>query len=439
MLRQALPLLACVLAGCPKPPPSTVLAAPEDLDEAGLNAVVRELVPLVEAAAGARFEAVPFARVGRAPDLERIVQAEADASLAALYPEVPEWLRARVVRGSGAEGVSGKYALRERILLVAPEGMVATASLLPEDPLALDHVTRLVLAHELTHALQDQVAHIGPRFTEVPDRDAFEALRAVTEGHAGLVAERVAVGLGLEEAAAALDLAQGWGPEGPLHPEVWPVWALYGQGRTFVAWHEARGGLEATWAVLRDPPRRSRTSFVPSEYGREAAVDPALVLALGAPERELADGRWLGASSPLVEVELRERLRGVPADALEAVLASVGAGASRAAERDGRGAAAWLLELPGGASALLDLHVDHADAIGAALGAAASAERVSFDHPAVDAAIRVTVGPGPAGPEVNGLWVAAGDRVVAVEARGFRPGIRLDRAVRAVLDGETGP
>lgn len=438
--------LGLLLTGCVKKPVPTVLAEPSDLSEEHLNAVVRELVPLVEAAAGVRFKEVPFVRLGRKSDLDRIVRNEAGSTYDALSPDAPDWLRDRFIRDAGSEGVAGKYALAERILLVAPGAMTRVASRVEDDPLALDHVTRLVLAHEMAHALQDQQFEIAARFEEPVHVDAFQALRGVTEGHANFVESKVAEVLGIQAVEKVLNQGQGWDEDGPDGVWSFGTWVAYGQGTEFMRWHAAAGGLPRTLEVLADPPLRSRTLFVPEEYGQERPADPADEHILDGMESAVMDARWFPQTSPLIEQDLRRLLFGAPAPEVEAALDHVVGGATRSAARDDRSVLSFYLRCDSedAASTLIGLHSEFSEALSKARTMSPTMPTLYTVEPVEElgdeawkvSAIATRDGERSAGPasELTTLWVRHGADIVVVQAAGFRPGDRIAAAVRMVLD-----
>ena len=435
-----------LMMGCAKQVPVQPMTTPSDITEARLNAMVRELVPLVEKASGLEFIEVPFVRLGRLTDLERIVQGEAGGSFDVMYPDAPEWMRDAFIRDMGGEGIAGKYAIEQRILLVSPESMARTASLVEGDPNALDSVTRLVLVHEMTHALQDQHSDLAARFDGPAHLDAYQALRGTTEGHANFVEARVAAELGLEETARALNDSQGWTDAGPDGAWSFGIWAAYGQGKNFVQWHADQGGLPRTIEVLKDPPSRTRTLFAPDEYAREVAPDPADEALLEGLEQTLQDARWFTSSGPVVEMELREQLYGVPGPELEATLAAVRGGAMRSAVRSDRSANFVYLRFDDADQAItaMELLDRFSDSIAEQLSPSPAitaliqtdaVDELGDDARSVDVAM-TSDGERSIGvsSESHALWVRRGAHVVVVQARGFRPGERLKQAAQRALE-----
>ena len=429
-------LMVCWM-GCAKPPPPTLIDSPAAMDEARLNAMVRELVPVVEKVSGLAFDEVPFVRMGRRTDLQRIVQHEAGSTFDVMYPNAPEWMRESFIRDMQGDGIAGKYALQERILLVSPDAMARMASKVDDDPLALDHVTRLILAHEMAHALQDQHSGISQMFDEPAHGDAFQALRGVTEGHANFVESRVAEELGLQEVERILNAGQGWDEDGPDGVWSFGVWAAYGQGLSFVRWHVEEGGLPRTWQLLSSPPQRSRTVFVPEEYGSERPASLQDAALLDGLESNLQDVRWFASAGPVVEVTLRERLFGIPAPELEASLAAIVGGAMRQASRSDRSAefillrfdtedqASTAVQLPYRFSGPLSerrLPVPELTVMFETEQLQDFADEAWSVRQAVTRDGENSIG---SGQETHSLWIRVGTDVLIIEATGFRPGDRL--------------
>jgi hypothetical protein len=135
-----------------------------------------------------------------------------------------------------------------------------------EDPSPLSHV---VLAHELTHALDDQ--HFGLRRLDgFAERCADERLMAalgVVEGSAQLYSVKVATrfltpseALEVVEEAGSAPLPDV--PEFILRLETWP----YDAGFAFVSRREAEGGTEAVNAALEELPVSTEQVLHPERY-----------------------------------------------------------------------------------------------------------------------------------------------------------------------------
>jgi hypothetical protein len=164
------------------------------------------------------------------------------------------------------EQVAGAYDPRTGELLVAAM----------EDAGALE---RIVLAHELEHALADQA--LGLPIADDPDprrADSLLARTALVEGDAMLTMELYAVGhVGLGDVLGALD-ASIFGEserefaELPYFLQQQLIWP-YVDGAEFVCHLYASGGWRAVNRAYERPPASSDQILFPVRYG-EAVGDP---------------------------------------------------------------------------------------------------------------------------------------------------------------------
>ena len=144
-----------------------------------------------------------------------------------------------------------------------------------------DLAGEMLLAHELTHALQDQHFHIEQMIDKVKDNDDRDlALKAVAEGDATLAGYGYVVGnLGEASIGAILDrmndlpktvaAQSGDVPLGLSAPMIFQ----YADGVRFVAEAYRRGGWAAVNAIYADPPQATLQIMNPELYfGRRAQL-----------------------------------------------------------------------------------------------------------------------------------------------------------------------
>jgi len=137
-----------------------------------------------------------------------------------------------------------------------------------------DAIGQMLLAHELTHALQDQHFHIEQMIDQVKDNDDRDlALKAVAEGDATLAGYGYVVG-NLDEASidAIVDrmnllpktvaAQSGDVPLGLSAPMIFQ----YADGVRFVADAYRRGGWAAVNAIYADPPQATLQIMNPELY-----------------------------------------------------------------------------------------------------------------------------------------------------------------------------
>jgi hypothetical protein len=137
-----------------------------------------------------------------------------------------------------------------------------------------DVVGEMLLAHELTHALQDQNFDLESKLDKVQDDDDRAlALKSVAEGDATIAGFAYAVGRMDDNTADTLadnlkNLPQAMAAEAPNTPEGLsaPLLFQYSEGVRFVAEAYRRGGWNAVDALYRNPPQSSHQILHPDLY-----------------------------------------------------------------------------------------------------------------------------------------------------------------------------
>jgi hypothetical protein len=150
-----------------------------------------------------------------------------------------------------------------------------------------DVVGEMLLAHELTHALQDQNFDLESGLDKVKDDDDRTlALKSVAEGDATIAGFAYAIGRMDDSTADALannlkQLPQALAAEAPNTPEGLSVPLLfqYSDGVRFVAEAYRRGGWPAVDALYRNPPQSSHQILHPALYFDHPAPTPRIGLA----------------------------------------------------------------------------------------------------------------------------------------------------------------
>jgi hypothetical protein len=170
----------------------------------------------------------------------------------------------------------------------------------------LDPVEKLTLAHELDHALTDQVLGIPLQEPPSPgEEDAALAVRALVEGDATLVRsmfagrslsyeEQISVNFSsFPDQGSATEIAQV--PHYLARTMLFP----YLEGLLFACRLQLEGGWEAVDAAYQEPPTTSAQILFPKRYAAgEGAVDPRDPGGLPAPWTR-SDVNALGAADLL--------------------------------------------------------------------------------------------------------------------------------------------
>jgi hypothetical protein len=242
-----------------------------------LDEVLPGIIDFVERTRGHRFRTAPV--------VEPVAEDEFEARLSELQGEEVDALRDEgvtdvalglvepgtdlgdIARQAGASSVLGFYLPDTGELLVKG-----------------DEVTPLVatiIAHELTHALDDQYFDLGrlDTLSERPDESAF-GLLAVAEGTARYVETAYREQLGPDEQAAleAEELQLGFDQMLGLGdvPPSYLIASLvpYGSGQRLVDAVVDRGGITALDGAIERPPTTSEQVLEPDLFiAREAAVE----------------------------------------------------------------------------------------------------------------------------------------------------------------------
>ncbi|HEY2105980.1 MAG TPA: hypothetical protein VGH29_09360, partial [Candidatus Binataceae bacterium] len=137
-----------------------------------------------------------------------------------------------------------------------------------------DLVGEMLLAHELTHALQDQHFNLGAKLDALKDNDDRAlALKSVAEGDATITGFGYVVG-GMDQArldmvvARLSDLPELFAKEAKFAPEGLrePLIFQYSEGVKFVADAYRRSGYAAVDQLFRQPPQSSQQILHPELY-----------------------------------------------------------------------------------------------------------------------------------------------------------------------------
>ncbi len=139
-----------------------------------------------------------------------------------------------------------------------------------------------IMAHELTHALQDQHFNLKPFLTPLPDNsDATSARQAVVEGDAVIamfgflgmpVSDRIGPTLRSSMASPTYPVFQG----APAYFQE-ALFFPYADGADFIVEAHAKGGWKRVSALYADLPKSSEQILHPEKYLGETRDEPTAV------------------------------------------------------------------------------------------------------------------------------------------------------------------
>ncbi len=303
------------LAGPPRLPES---ASP--VTDTELGWMVKEVAPVVERVAGRRFVTLPEVV---SADLDQIARVVFDEQLHLLsrvegMTEADAKDNASRTAVATAPALAGKYGFLDHRLYLSVDGIETALALEDREPWLLRPLLRVVIAHELTHALQDQYANLDELVVGAPSTDAVMAMNCLVEGHAVWVHEQVGAILELPEAVELMRDLLGFDEpvRRRMDPSAFQSVYVYGLGREFVAYQAEQGGLEQVWRVLGDPP--DETSMIVAPWTWAEDPPPALTgeqrKILRRVSARLAGKGWRVEESAMGDYDVRDQLVRAGAD-----------------------------------------------------------------------------------------------------------------------------
>lgn len=289
----------------------TAGAAPHDIHPVELESMVEEIAPVVEQVAGRTFLELPRVVMADEDRLREVIYTER-LHLAKAHPQgtaESAEARARSIADAVTDAFAGKYGFLDKTLYISVDTIAYRLAAQDAPKWLLRPMVRVVVAHELAHALQDQHADLGRMVEQARGRDAVLAIDCAVEGHAVWVHEGVASRMGLGEALAVMTDLQGADRalEPMLDPDAYYNSYIYGLGRDFVAFHMHHGGTEQVWEMLRRPPASTAQIATPGRFAHRRSLSwpsPALRKAT----RKLAPHRWPTHTRRLGDYEVRDQL-----------------------------------------------------------------------------------------------------------------------------------
>lgn len=284
---------------------------------AQINTCLKRVVPLVENAAGRKFRGMPKVRLMTARQIMPTLMQELVPRLRAASPsssanEILDQAYANSIFMSRC--LLGKYGTRTQTLYMVPENLIPGMKRGGMDVKYRMDVIQLIMAHELTHALQDQ--QVG--LTRIMDRrgggvDAVLAASACVEGQAMFVEDKVAAAMKLDAAAAEFAKAVAAGlpanadaankvMSGPTRQMITDI---YIGGRNFMASQYAKGGSDRLWQIMRNPPLKSNEIFHPGDNTAPSAKKIDYAGALKGLDKSLGKHKWTVRNSEVGELSMR--------------------------------------------------------------------------------------------------------------------------------------
>jgi len=283
----------------------------EKLDET-LKTYVRDGMADVERASGRRFVKPPTVKRSNRKDVEAILIRELTPQMGLLMPELAEKERAEFARDSARAYVRillAKYAPGDDTIHVLPPPEI----LEPETPEQAANTMRVVVTHELVHALDHQTLKVFDRIGTCKTATDLEILNALLEGHAQHLTRRIFAGRNEEKLFDRYEARILAGPPGQSEGEKLITAVLtqsakfsYIDGRTFFDGLAKSGKATYVADAFAKPPPDKNGVLHPERFYEPAAAVPAFDVepAFEAFTGPRKDG-WLSQKSEIDESMLK--------------------------------------------------------------------------------------------------------------------------------------
>jgi hypothetical protein len=256
------------------------------ISEADVQKHIAEVVPQLEKIWGQKFTKLPKVVVGSKKATIRAMAEDMVVQIRADHPELPESQARQAAYKQATQMVNqtlGKYGVKEEILTLLPGNLMGVLRRHKIDPKHADDIFKILIAHELTHALQAEVVDVIDTLAAQKDRDTLSAYGAVVEGQCMFSQDRVAKSLKLDEANDLYNktfLLSDLPAYAMLPPAVIRQEFTYVTGQRFIEAIYEKSGPEAVWALLQKPPATTRMVAHPERYQPGPSNEPDLTIAL---------------------------------------------------------------------------------------------------------------------------------------------------------------
>ncbi len=269
-----------------------------------VGAIADDIIGLVEEAVGRKFKKPPVVKVAGRDVVSEALARDLLPQLKRLYPGLGEdriALASRLQAEAFVVCLLGKYAFEDGVVYVMPRNIEPILKLTGVDMKHAESILKVIVAHELTHALQFEDDKVAGTFNKIDNIERAQAFNAVMEGQAVYIQDIVGKKLGLDNALVEMTRIMSAGAyefEDPAldifnrmlsaHFE-----QIYIGGRKFVEYHVGKGGMDAFWKILRQPPANTSMIANPQTYSPTAAaakVDYAKLLE--GLENDFGERKW---------------------------------------------------------------------------------------------------------------------------------------------------
>ena len=169
------------------------------------------------------------------------------------------------------------YNYIDKVIYLCPQNIALTLYLYEIDQKNINSIIKLIIVHELLHAIQDQVVNFDVKYRHCEKIEELYSFNAVIEGHAAFVVELVAKKMNLDPIIAEISkyhrkisiifkepVLELKHEKESIIPEL-----IYTKGKKFIEYHYRRGGNPLVWEILLKPPVKTSMIVDPTTYPAE--------------------------------------------------------------------------------------------------------------------------------------------------------------------------
>lgn len=281
------------------------------------RAYMQEMLPLVEQATGKKFLKAPVCKLIRTQEIVPILTKEMIPQVRAQMPQLSAQdisSAAGYLASAYAHALLGKYGTQTKVLYMLPRNLdLLKRSIKSDDAKVQQDIVKLFIAHELTHALQDQEVGLAGLLIKATSTEKSLAINSTIEGQAMFVQDKVAEALNLSETEKDVARAMVAGMPESADAADKVVYArtrqmfedIYMRGRDFISWQYNQGGNDLVWQILKTPPTSTSVIIHPETYSignRETINYVAILKGL---EQQFGKREWIIRNGEVGELGLR--------------------------------------------------------------------------------------------------------------------------------------
>lgn len=331
-------LLGLAQFSCAKPAPNTkkpVQQAKPIYTKEQAQAYMEEVLPLVEQATGKKFISRPKLKLVTTKELTPILAEELIPQYKAMMPQTSARnieITAEVTADAYSQGMLGKYGTKTKTLYMLPWNYKPLKAVAQADGVKYyQDIAKLFMAHELTHALQDQEIGLSKLLGSIHTPEVSVAVNATIEGHAMFIEDKVAEAMKLDEVEKRIARGMALGMQNAIDPvdkisydaNRQMLVDTYLRGRDFFAWHYNQGGNERVWQILSSPPTNTSIIFHPEGYTVSSVKETDYSSLLKGLDKRFGNRKWEVRNEQIGELMLRSAYSRMDATKRDAMLANI--------------------------------------------------------------------------------------------------------------------